>query len=166
MAYMSLFLNMIFTWGYLQNGTRCNRLFLVYLSYLNVYFNYVFAFFWGGRCNELRTDSLFVKFLWVWVVTMAERTGKRYLSYQKLLFFCRAFLFARSPEGPSVSFCSAGSISFTPNIKERTLLVHFFPSLFLPCICTVFKESFVYVFAIKKKTLLKKTKDYSVSIHL
>lgn len=61
---------------------------------------------------------------------MAERTGKCYLSYQELLFFCQAFLFVRLPEGPSFSFCSAGSISFTPNIKELTLLVNFFPSSF------------------------------------
>lgn len=39
-----------------------------------------------------------------------------------------------------------------------------FSSAFLPCICTVFKESFVYVFAIKKKMLLK-TKVYSLFIY-
>lgn len=108
--------------GYLPKMVHAVIVFF-YLSYLNVHFNYVFAFFCGGRCNEVRTDSGFVRSLWVSLWTLAERTGKRYLSYQELLFFCQAFLFVRSLEGLSFSVWSAGSISFSLNIKELMLLV-------------------------------------------
>lgn len=70
---------------------------------------------------------------------------------------CSFSVFVAISRGTIHPVCSANFISFPPSIKELMLPILFFSSsVILPCICTVFKESFVYVFAIKKKMLLKK----------
>lgn len=143
-----------------QIGTRCNRLF-VYLSYVNVYFKYIFAFFWGWWGGFL------TKFVWIiWGLplrltlncSMAEWTGQWYLSYSFFFPFFFVFVFDWMISRWTFHlFDSANFISFPCSIKELTIPILFvFSFVILPCICTVFKDAFVYVFAIKKKMLFKK----------
>lgn len=109
----------------------------------------------GGLSNEMCTDYLlFVNYLWVGL--MAERTGKCYLSCKVFTVFFLLFLFVPSAGGLCILSAPQAPFPFLSISKNWCFQYSFFPSVILPCICTVFKESFVYVFAIKKKKLLKK----------
>lgn len=74
-----------------------------------------------------------------------------FLWFFLFVFFIRA---NRQRARPSFLLCV---LRFLLSQYQRTddFQYSFISSVILPCICTVFKEPFVYVFAIKKKMLLK-----------
>lgn len=96
---------------------------------------------------------------------MARRTGKRNaLSYKTITVVLFGLLFCVwSPEGPSCLSALQAPLPFLSISKNWCSQYSFFPSAILPCICTVFKESFVYVFAIKKENASKKKKRKPVN---
>lgn len=103
----------------------------------------------GGLSNKM-IFMLFVNF-------SLRQTSRYGWKNWKIASLTVLFLFMHSPEGNIHPFCSASSISFSLSIKELMIPVIVYPlPAILPCICTVFKDTFVYVFAIKKKMLLKK----------
>lgn len=129
--------------------------FFYYLSYLNVYLKYVFAFSEGraGLSNKMCTDMLFFfcyLFLCFGLLSLAERTGHRHL-YYTFFYHIFSFLFRscvlQRNHPPSLR---RERCHFSPPY-QRTL---FLSILISPCICTVFEESFVYVFAIKNKNAM------------
>lgn len=116
-----------------------------------------------GISNEMCTVYLlFVNFFFLlsWDFKLRLKELENVISVILFWLFFFFFLFRlchHQRDRPSFLLCKLPFPFLPLHIKE----VFFFSSssVISPCICTVFKEPFVYVFAIKKENAIKKTKQ-------
>lgn len=126
--------------GYLnKNGTRCNRPFFLFIL-CKCLFEICICFF------ELDFPKKCLC-IFSWFFLQVFRTGHCHLFFtlleRELFRDC-----GRMMGGEIIfSHCSLGVVAHSSASK------FFLSILILPCICTVFTESFVYVFAIKTEML-------------